>query len=214
MDHRTKKFKEFIENLPRLCSPTICGTLSQPTTRAERAEFEWSLEQKAILSPANITVAGCSDLALDDNSFLKQESENFFSQKIIAPSPIAEQQEMENDYNQMQDDYSNSNIDDDETEDEYHDEDFDCVDEYNHIDDNNHDDIDDDNEDDEDFNEDNADDLFLSPPVRSSQMQTNIFSPIGFDDIMEEDDTIQSTPKISSQGNRRTRTRTRRDSEC
>lgn len=95
---RVKQFLNILEQLPRLCSPTICGTLSQPTTKSERAScgaemFEWSLEQKAILSPANITTDtdGTDDWqnASELNSaWRQQESEQFFSQRTIAPSPL------------------------------------------------------------------------------------------------------------------------------
>lgn len=96
---RVRQFMNILEKLPRLCSPTICGTLSQPTTRTAKPTrgsgmFEWSLEQKAILSPANITMdtEGTDEwqthMAELNPSWRQQESEMFFSQRTIAPSPL------------------------------------------------------------------------------------------------------------------------------
>jgi hypothetical protein len=272
MDDRATKFRKFIEDLPRLCSPTICGTLSQPTTKAERNnrsdKFEWSLEQKAILSPANITTATCSDIGEMDHSFLHQESEQFFSQKTIAPSPMTtpstrnysrsqpvsykfnnhmfdERDEDSDDDDDDDDDDDRSNSDsssnsgksgssDSDTDidmevlhdDEQEDDDDDDVDRTSDSDSETDTDRDEDEDEDmtDEYDNDDADNaradqqqdmdtLFLSPPLRSSQSQqrVDIFSPESFTRVMEDECTLQSTPKTI--GSQISRTRTRRDSE-
>lgn len=209
---RVRQFMNILEQLPRLCSPTICGTLSQPTTRNERAtrgvdQFEWSLEQKAILSPANITTdteatdewQNVADL---NQTWLQQESDVFFSQRTIAPSPMA----------------TPSYVNIDETSDEEFDDTRTNID-MTHLDDDNDNDndIDDDDLDldqDHERDLDNESELFFSPqPLTSSQTQQRVdmFSPETFVRVMEDESTIQSTPKTIGSQLTRTRTRTRND---
>ena len=236
---RAKQFMNVLERLPRLCSPTICGTLSQPTTRAERTsrgvdKFEWSLEQRAILSPANITTdTDATDdwqhLAdLKDQTWLQQESENFFSQRTIAPSPMVTpstrrpiiDMTIEEDEDEDEDDDVDIEEDDNEDTEEQEDDDQEFLDERNLPDE-------DDDEDTEEYSdlecdgmgrgagEQDMDNLFFSPqPLRSSQTQqrVDIFSPETFVRVMEDESTLQSTPKTYG-GSQQTRTRTRTRSE-
>lgn len=238
---KVKQFISILEQLPRLCSPTICGTLSQPVTRNERVSlgadvFEWSLEQKAILSPANITTdmeAPCDwqTLAEVNPSWRQQESETFFSQKTIAPSPmITAGNHTRTKFNQSK--LLSYDFDEDD-EDEEEDDDscvkrvqidkpgFDIEDDE---DDNDHDDDDNQDEDDKDdcpsnnfdYNDEpmDDDDLFFSPqPLKSSQTQQkmDIFSPGTFVRVMEDENTLQSTPKTIGPSIQRARNRQRVD---
>lgn len=306
---RVKQFMNILEQLPRLCSPTICGTLSQPTTKTERVsrgtdKFEWSLEQKAILSPANITTDtdatdDWQNVAEMNQSWLQKESEVFFSQKTIAPSPMVtpstrairsrpgaggravglgnnnkedmfdendeDDEFSEGDDHDADDDASDTGDDDDHHHGGHHnyqyrrpvpniddeDTDIDMDDEasfdirrdlMSDCEDDNEDDHDDDNgraryehdddqesdrevgdnitdDEDTDINDcdhqeedQDMDSLFFSPqPIRSSQTQQrmDIFSPDTFHRVMEDDFTIQSTPKTIGSQLTRTRTRTR-----
>lgn len=205
-DVKVRQFMNILEQLPRLCSPTICGTLSQPTTKTERASrgaelFEWSLEQKAILSPANIT----TDLentdqwhhnAAEINSAVrKQESERFFSQRTIAPSPLitgtpSNPRQFRRPLAATFDD-----ICDEEDEDE------DIRDRSRYEDDEiEHDEMDNNN-------------LLFSPqPLRSSQTQQSmdLFSPGTFVRALEDDTTLQSTPKTIASSVQGTRSISRR----
>lgn len=235
---RVKRFMDILEQLPRLCSPTICGTLSQPTTRDERASFEWSIEQRALLSPANIT-EDWQNVADLDPAWRKQESEMFFSQKTIAPSPLVvasqdlrsnrildedvhyeggggggvagagirygvhileeededeeedddidiDQDDDENHGNQNDRNNNNNNQDDDDNLTEYY---MDDEDEQERRNDNNQDD-----EDDDEFN----DDFMFSPaPIRSASQKMDVFSPATFSRVMEDENTLQSTPKTT-----------------
>lgn len=287
---RVRQFMNILEQLPRLCSPTICGTLSQPTTRTERVSrgadvFEWSLEQKAILSPADITTDqdGADEWhnAADLNpSWRQQESETFFSQRTIAPSPLItpstrrlparpiskakfqdlmydEEEEDEedqgeefeaatannikrfdNDLNDSQQavpqdlstkgmssqqlesarlmsyEFDKSELHNNHDHDDDSDTDFDLgessnryLEQQNDVDenDNNNDDNEDDHMD---------DDLYFSPqPLKSSQTQQrmDIFSPDTFVRTMEDEGTLQSTPKTTGGSLQRARTRTRAD---
>lgn len=242
-----------LEQLPRLCSPTICGTLSQPTTKSERMScgadlFEWSLEQRAILSPANITTEpdGADDwhnVASEMNpSWRQQESDMFFSQRTIAPSPLTTPS-MRTPFRKRIVSMVQNNMvfdEDDEEETAAHDH-YHCRDEqvnenehwqeagrglYPHADDDDDDDddYDDDGNDDEmersaanrdededeEFAEEEEDDhafgresdanlLFSPTPLKSSQTQQtmDVFSPDTFDRIMEDENTLQSTPKTT-----------------
>lgn len=222
---RVREFMHILEQLPRLCSPTICGTLSQPTTRNERAScgadmFEWSIEQKALLSPANIT-EDWQNAAIDlDPSWRKQESDMFFSQKTIAPSPLVMVQDMRartrrtnrsieddfmmplceepTDYDDDDDDDRVSRNDNDQQDDEdndtnnqgeHDDDDDDNLTEY-YMDDDEHNGVDDDDE--------PNDDLLFSPvPVSSSSQKMDVFSPATFSRVMEDENTLQSTPKTT-----------------
>lgn len=216
---RVRQFMNILEQLPKLCSPTICGTLSQPTTRNEREKatrcgdsFEWSLEQRAILSPANITIDsdGTEEwrhLAELSPSRRQQESEAFFSQRTIAPSPLIATPQTKAIASFSQDTNLIYN-DDDNDEDQ---------DDDNHVDLDpswrqqestnfmyNDEDHDEDNQVDDDL-------LFFSPqPLKSSQTQQrmDIFSPNTFVRVMEDENTLQSTPKTTGS---LLRTRTRAD---
>lgn len=265
---RVRQFMNILEQLPRLCSPTICGTLSQPTTKNERTsrgadKFEWSLEQKAILSPANITTDtdatdDWQNVADLNQTWLQQESDVFFSQRTIAPSPVVtpstraisrptpnryqnfmfderdEDEDMESSRDFSKDeDEENDDDDDDHNND---DTDIDMDDEDDEIDDirkqfessssseddetdldgndeNTDEDTDHDNNDCDKLEEDqDMDNLFFSPqPLRSSQTQqrVDIFSPETFVRVMEDENTLQSTPKTIGSQLTRTRTRTR-----
>lgn len=249
---RVRQFMNILEQLPRLCSPTICGTLSQPTTRTERATrgadmFEWSLEQKAILSPANITTdtdgtddwQNVADLNL---AWRQQESDMFFSQRTIAPSPLIttpsrvlrkpllglptrihdllcdEEEDVrlnkEDDDNQEAQDLTTNNRNQSaktmsyEFEDDHN---FSPIhsQEGEQIDDDNTDNDDGDCRDDskQENQDDMMDNLFFSPqPLKSSQTQQrmDVFSPDTFSRVMDDENTLQSTPKTtgSSQRNR------------
>lgn len=207
------------------------------------------------MSPANITMATCSDLALNDqdHSFLQLESDNFFSQKTIAPSPMTtpstrninrpgrparypammfderdeydeeeeEDEEEENDGEEEDDDrYDNDDIDIDEDD---HNgleegEEHCCVDDDSDDDHDNTPKLDDSRDDTNNMQgdgeeEQDMDRLFLSPPMRSSQTQQclDFPSPDTFEQVMDDNDTLQSTPKIY--GSQIMRTRTRRGSE-
>lgn len=198
-NERVERFMNILEQIPRLCSPTICGTLSQPVTRAERSEmFEWSIEQKAILSPANITTDidhWQPDVAQLNPSWRQQESEMFFSQKTIAPSPLVATPVRV--FRKPLTKPTASTILDEEDEDV----------EVEKIE------VDDDDDDDEDDNDDESfgivedhDELFFSPePIKSSQ-RMDVFSPDSFVRVMEDENTLQSTPKTTgSQRAERTR---------
>jgi len=265
---RVRQFMNILEQLPRLCSPTICGTLSQPTTRTEMVSrgadmFEWSLEQRAILSPANITTDtdGTDDwpnAAEINQAWRQKESEVFFSQRTIAPSPIitpsarglnrpvtinhfqdlmydedeegAEEDDddeddgkindnMENDNQQAQDlstNHRNLNknqssrllsyeFEDNHCLQDESDTNFDLGDEDEDQTKPNDDDGNNEHQEDQDM-----DNLFFSPqPLRSSQTQQrmDIFSPETFVRVMEDESTLQSTPKTTGKL-QRTRTRT------
>lgn len=234
---RVRQFMNILEQLPRLCSPTICGTLSQPTTRSERASrgadlFEWSIEQKAILSPANIT-EDWQNVAVDlEPAWRKQESDMFFSQKTIAPSPLVVDNRAFNRLAQSDDDeemmqtsqeriiYDEDDEDEEEEEedddDNNHDADDDQIitdedDRIEYVDDDDDDEpISEDEDDDDDDKDDDSlteiesehqdefdDDLLFSPaPVRSSQ-KMDVFSPATFSRVMEDEHTLQSTPKTT-----------------
>lgn len=75
------------------------------------------------------------------------------------------------------------------------------------------DDDEDDDEGEEAKGEQDMDSLFLSPPMRSSQSQQrfDIFSPQTFDRVMEDENTLQSTPKTT--GSQMFRPRARRTSD-
>lgn len=240
---QVKRFLEKLDKMPRLCSPTICGTLSQPIMR-NKEHFDWSLEQKAMMSPANITVdTDPGDWHSEmDQTWRQHESEVFFSQKTIAPSPLVEpvrtyvheevsdedddagdytnrhrEIEDETHYDMEDDDDFNYRIeeDDDDDDSETHSAMEDEDDDNTDIDNGEENDIDADNEnneadDEEDNNENN---LFFSPqPFRSSQTQQrmDIFSPGTFSRVMEDENTLQSTPKTTG-GSQRVRARTRQD---
>lgn len=265
---RVRQFMNILEQLPRLCSPTICGTLSQPTTRTERVSrgadmFEWSIEQKAILSPANITTdtdgtddwQNVADLNL---AWRQQESDMFFSQRTIAPSPLittpsralkrplikpttfqdplcdddeeeAEQSKEDDDNNQEAQDLTTSSrnqstnamsfeFDDDHQFSGIHSGEG----QVDHDDDDDDDDDNTDNDDDaSDCHDDSKqgnqsdmmDNLFFSPqPLKSSQTQQrmDVFSPDTFSRVMEDENTLQSTPKTTG-SMQRNRVRSRAD---
>lgn len=166
-----------LEQLPRLCSPTICGTLSQPTTKNERVScgaqmLEWSMEQ------VNITTSELQNLADLYPSWRQQESETFFSQRTIAPSPMVTPKNI----------YQHED-DDDEEEQQQQQEDIIEEDEEEEMDD------------EEDYmDEDVGDDFLFSPqPIKSSQSQQtmDVFSPGTFSRVMEDENTLQSTPKTT-----------------
>lgn len=254
---RVRQFMNILEQLPRLCSPTICGTLSQPTTRNERVTrgadmFEWSLEQKAILSPANITTDtdGTDDwqnVADLNPSWRQQESDMFFSQRTIAPSPLVtpplrvlnrpqlgsnefqdllcsdeddvkKRGDKDDDDNHEAQDLSISNRNQSAKTMSYELEDDDQHFLSDHSDDEHDDDTynDDGNNHNDSKHEDQdemMDNLFFSPqPLKSSQTQQrmDIFSPDTFVRVMEDENTLQSTPKTTG-SLQRTRTRTRTD---
>lgn len=195
---RVRQFMNILEQLPRLCSPTICGTLSQPTTKSERLScgaelFEWSLEQKAILSPANITTDadGNDDwhnVASELNpSWRQQESDMFFSQRTIAPSPLATPSRRIHLIKELvldEEDENEEAIDSEEEEDAIEEAESDGEIK-----------IEEDHDDGQD-----VDNLLFSPtPLKSSQTQQkmDVFSPDTFTRIMEDENTLQSTPKTT-----------------
>lgn len=212
---RVRQFMNILEQLPRLCSPTICGTLSQPTTKSERMScgadlFEWSLEQKAILSPANITTevdgADWHNVASEINpAWRQQESDMFFSQRTIAPSPLTTPS-MRTPFRKRIVSMAQNNLvfdEDDEDEANAH---QDESDEMDRISANDHqdDEIAEENDEHEHglaFGARESDtNLFFSPtPLKSSQTQQtmDVLSPNAFDRIMEDDNTLQSTPKTT-----------------
>lgn len=256
-----------LEQLPRFCSPTICGTLSQPTTSTERTPdtFDWSLEQRAILSPVNITTDtdGNGDWAhiIEFNTALrKKESELFFSQRTIAPSPfitnrplldVAEEAEEAEGHAASQPppvdrrsfrDMSRDDFTIDDTHKQQHnnhrdDDDDDCQANESDHDEDDEDkyykinlesclkDTDDEDEDEEERRNDDDDDdlmeedddddkleLMFSPqPLRSSQTQQRmeVFSPDTFSRVMDDEHTLQSTPKTTTGSQRNARIRTR-----
>lgn len=264
---KVKQFMNILEQLPRLCSPTICGTLSQPTTRTERMSrgadiFEWSLEQKAILSPANITtdMDGTGDwqnLADLNPSWRQQESETFFSQRTIAPSPMitttpsarsfvrssgrptntlkltnpiyneedeefGDEADLNQDQfcpfktdddkrrfgNQFEEDDDNNNFE--EEDDDYYprvgDDRYQMGEEEEGVDGDVYKEEEKENDDEAEDEDEHMDDLCFSPqPLRGSQTQQkmDLFSPETFVRVMEDENTLQSTPKtIGSQRSR------------
>lgn len=254
---RVRQFMNILEQLPRLCSPTICGTLSQPTTRNEKTTrgadmFEWSLEQKAILSPANITTDtdGTDDwqnVADLNPSWRQQESDMFFSQRTIAPSPLVtpplrvlnRPQTVSNEFQDLlcSDEDDGQKRGDKDDDDNYEAQDLSIGNKdqsaktmsYELEDDDQHflSDHSDDEHDDDTYNDDGnnhndskqedqdemMDNLFFSPqPLKSSQTQQrmDIFSPDTFVRVMEDESTLQSTPKTTG-SLQRTRTRARAD---
>lgn len=234
---KVRQFMNILEQLPRLCSPTICGTLSQPTTRSERLSrgtelFEWSLEQKAILSPANITTDPDSTdewhNAAEINSALrKHDAEKFFSQRTIAPSPListtpSAKRQFRRPFAATFDDIICDEDDEDEDEDMSEDM-IEMSQDDNHLDRSHNkgtngnlsdnDNVDDDERIQFEAQEDMDNNFLFSPqPVRSSQSQQNmdIFSPSTFDRVMEDESTLQSTPKTIASSVQGTRSISRR----
>lgn len=95
---RKDAFKEFIKSLPRTCSPTICGTIGC-RVESEKSdslsedwqsqEFNWSIDQLAILKPCDISLDEQFNGELTNlaDSSLDRENEEFFKQLEILPSP-------------------------------------------------------------------------------------------------------------------------------
>ena len=101
-ESRETSYLKFISTLPRLCSPTICGTVNYKTPSRQKwssmsqlkyKPFEWSIEQKALLDPLDFSnIIEDMDLfkQIDDkiaSKALDEENEWFFAQKQIIPSP-------------------------------------------------------------------------------------------------------------------------------
>uniref|UniRef100_T1K4S1 Uncharacterized protein n=1 Tax=Tetranychus urticae TaxID=32264 RepID=T1K4S1_TETUR len=97
---RKAAFKEFIKSIPRTCSPTICGTVGCPSPGISRVdadcseewhtqEFNWSIDQIAILNPCDISLDEQFNGELTNllDSSLERENEQFFEQLEILPSP-------------------------------------------------------------------------------------------------------------------------------
>lgn len=202
---RVRQFMNILEQLPRLCSPTICGTLSQPTTRRERLsrEFKWSPVERAILNPADITTdhdtTDWHNAAEINSALRQQESERFFSQPAIAPSPlVSSSHSSKSSYRRpIAATFDDIICDDDEEED-----DDDIRDRSKY-------------DDDDQFIEENddLDNLLFSPqPVKGSQTQQpmDLFSPNTFVRVMEDDNTLQSTPKTVASTVQGTRSISRR----
>lgn len=213
---RVKQFLNMLEKLPRLCSPTICGTLSQPTTRNERVSrgadlFEWSLEQKAILSPANITTdtdntdewQNVAELSM---AWRQQESEKFFSQRTIAPSPLVPTTPIQRGRRRFlrplattYDDIMDEDEEDDKDDEDRYEPQLQMEQQQKHpqIQQNN---IDQFNDEEFEMSSDNmrqSSILFSPQPLKNSQSQQtmDLFSPNSFCRVMEDESTLQSTPK-------------------
>jgi hypothetical protein len=114
---RRCNYLQFVCSLPKTCSPSICGTLSQSmatksiTTRssfavraaemfssdaheADPAHFDWSIDQLATLRPVDITYNERNHLQYNQfdednltNEKLSKASQEFFSQERIVRSP-------------------------------------------------------------------------------------------------------------------------------
>jgi len=93
---RREAFREFIKRLPRLCSPTICGTVNYKSPKSSiesldelKPEFNWSIDQIALLNPCEFSyhedfqneMINIADTTLD------KENDTFFKQNEILPSP-------------------------------------------------------------------------------------------------------------------------------
>lgn len=112
---RRKNYIKFMSSLPRLCSPTICGTMNfltrsqrkklQPQQQQNEEEvFEWSIDQIALLDPADFSneldeIPLFNEIDKHDlDELYKKENEEFFDQQIIVPSPnkqIQQEEEVE-----------------------------------------------------------------------------------------------------------------------
>lgn len=220
-----ERIKNFLEQLPRVCSPTICGTLScnMPDDSGVAKPFEWSLEQKALLSPANITTDEVDhhDVCELRTAWQNQDSEMFFSQKTIAPSPstpvpkgrrrpfmrqlarINDNGEEEDDdddlygnlLDDMEDDDDGNLADNQQQQQPLKDDDNDKTQddeggrEVDHEVDQNDTNLQD------DFEDDVYDDDFAYACSSQSQ-KMDVFSPNSFSRVMEDDKTLQSTPKL------------------
>jgi len=97
---RQTSYVRFISSLPRLCSPTICGTVNHKTPDRKSwaamtpldQSFNWSIDQMAVLDPVDFSYTEDMDVyrEIDDKLIGKQldeENERFFAQKEIIPSP-------------------------------------------------------------------------------------------------------------------------------
>ena len=98
-ESRETSYLRFVSTLPRLCSPTICGTINYKTPKKwssmsslEYKPFEWSIDQKALLDPCDFSNIDDINLftEIDEriaSKHLQEENDWFFSQKLIIPSP-------------------------------------------------------------------------------------------------------------------------------
>jgi hypothetical protein len=101
-ESRQSSYVAFMSTIPRLCSPTICGTANYKTPKHKglvenegngiELSFNWSIEQMAILNPCEFS--NYEDLMafkqIDEQIVSKQldeENDEFFSQNQIIPSP-------------------------------------------------------------------------------------------------------------------------------
>ena len=100
---RRKNYIKFMSSLPRLCSPTICGTMNfltrsqrkklRPQQQNENEVFEWSIDQIALLDPADFSnqldeIPLFNEIDKHDlDELYEKENEQFFNQPIIVPSP-------------------------------------------------------------------------------------------------------------------------------
>ena len=96
---RKKAYKDFVSQLPRVCSPTLCGmkTFQVVTPETERSmldtnyQFEWSIGQKAILHPCDFSNELNHPLYEEEQESLRherqKENDEFFSRSLIIPSP-------------------------------------------------------------------------------------------------------------------------------
>jgi hypothetical protein len=101
-ESRQSSYVAFMSTIPRLCSPTICGTANYKTPKSKGLvenegnsidlSFNWSIEQLALLNPCDFS--NYEDFMafkqIDEQIVSKQldeENEQFFSQNQIIPSP-------------------------------------------------------------------------------------------------------------------------------
>lgn len=116
-DDKKRALNEFLSSLPRVCSPTVCGLLKKDddpinnddededmelarncsiidfdqidsNALDDHFEFNWSLEQIALLNPLDFSNE-FDHHHFDEmiNQKFDEENEQFFKQDIIAPSP-------------------------------------------------------------------------------------------------------------------------------
>lgn len=102
MSDRRVAFREFMSNVPRICSPTICGMRDYRVETPDGDEssllnldpnykFEWSIDQKAILHPCDFSVEYNESFYNDVQESIEQkigkENISFFNSSVIIPSP-------------------------------------------------------------------------------------------------------------------------------
>lgn len=108
---RRCNYLQFLCSLPKTCSPSICGTLSQSSVGAKSISlpthsatasandgttFDWSIDQLATLRPVDITYNERTHLRFNQfdeehntQEKLSKASQEFFSQERIVRSPTA-----------------------------------------------------------------------------------------------------------------------------